>query len=165
MNSLGLFLYNVLVLFIPETRGFGLKRFMLRLCGADIDKGVRICSSVKILGSGKLHIGANTWVGHQTLIISSSNVHIGSEVDIAPRVYIGTGTHKLEIGSNKAAGEGLSEDIIINNGCWICANSTILPGVTIGMAAVVGAGALVNNNISDKSVVAGIPAKVIKKYS
>lgn len=163
MNSLALYFYNIIRNFIPETRGFGIKRLILRLCGANIAKGARICSSVRILGSGSLTIGHNTWVGHESIIISSSNIIIGADVDIAPRVYIGTGSHKINTNSIKAAGEGVSADIHIGSGSWLCANSTILPGVSIGESVIVGACALVNANIESKCIVAGIPAKIIKK--
>lgn len=162
MNSIGLFLYNCIKKIIPESRGFAIKRILLRLCGVEVEENVRICSSATFLGSGKLHIGANTWVGHDVLIVCTSSVKIGDDVDIAPRVYIGTGTHRLELGNNKAAGEGLSEDIIIGNGCWLCVNSTLLPGVTIGDGVVVAAGAIVNKSFPSKTIIAGIPAKIIR---
>lgn len=73
---------------LPETRCFGFKRWMLRLCGAKIGKNVRICSSAKFLGAGDLEIGDNTWIGHQCLISSSSRIIIGANCDFAPRVYI-----------------------------------------------------------------------------
>lgn len=162
MNSLGLYLYNQLKWLIPETKGFAIKRSFLRLCGAKIEDNVRICSSVTILGSGRLFIGANTWIGHETMIISSSAVSIGRDVDIAPRVYIGTGTHRLELGCEKAAGVGISNDVIIGNGSWLGVNSILLPGITLGTGVVVGAGAVVNKSFPDKIIIAGVPAKIIR---
>lgn len=162
MNVLGLFFYNKIVNLIPETRGFGLKRLLLRFCGAQIGTGVRVCSSVRIIGAGGLSIGNNTWVGHQTLIVCSSRVTIGNDVDIAPRVFIGTGTHRLELGKYKAAGEGVSADVEVGDGCWICANAAILPGVNIGSSSVVAAGAIVTKNVGSKALVGGVPAKIIK---
>lgn len=56
MDSLGLYIYKLITMILPETRCFGLKRALLRICGAKIEEGVRICSSAsyilgKILGS------------------------------------------------------------------------------------------------------------------
>lgn len=61
MNSIKRVLVSYLVLFIPETSFFGLKRFLYRQLNHNIGKNVRICSSVKILGSGIIEIGENTW--------------------------------------------------------------------------------------------------------
>lgn len=53
--------------------------------------------------------------------------------------------------------------VVLDEGCWIGANATILSGVRIGKCAVVGAGAVVNKDVEDYTVVGGVPAKVIKK--
>lgn len=162
MNSLGLYLYNHIKWLIPETKGFALKRYLLRLCGAEIENDVKICSSVTILGCGRLHIGANTWVGHETMIISSSSVYIGRDVDIAPRVYIGTGTHEINIDSSRIAAKDISKDINIGNGCWVCVHASILPGVAIGNKSVIASGAVVNCNVPSLVISGGIPSVTIK---
>ena len=57
MKSLLLWIYSLIVHLLPETRCFGLKAFLLRRCGARIGRNVRINSSVRILGTGRLEIG------------------------------------------------------------------------------------------------------------
>ena len=57
----------------------------------------------------------------------------------------------------------LCEKIIIKKGAWIGAGASILPGVTVGKYAIVGAGAIVTKDVPDYSVVVGTPAKVVKK--
>jgi acetyltransferase-like isoleucine patch superfamily enzyme len=54
------------------------------------------------------------------------------------------------------------QKVIIKNDVWIGANSVIMPGVTIGNGAIVGAGAVVTKNVPDYAIVAGIPATIIK---
>ena len=56
----------------------------------------------------------------------------------------------------------LCEEIIIKKGAWIGAGASILPGVTVGIFAIVGAGAIVTKDVPDYSVVVGTPAKVVK---
>lgn len=163
MKSSVLYFYNLLNILSPDTKFFGYRRFFLRMAGAKIGKNVRICSSVKILGNGDLSIGHNTWIGHECLIISSSIIEIGSNVDIAPRVYIGTGTHVIDKFSKNIAGAGISKNVIVKNGCWIGVNSTILPGITIGEKSIIAAGSVVTTNVEQNFMVGGIPAKVIKK--
>lgn len=123
---------------------------------------VRICSSARILGNGSLIIGDNTWIGHETLIICSSSVTIGSNVDIAPRVFIGTGTHEIDLTTAGVAGEGISKDVVIGNGCWLGAGSIILPGIVIGEKTVVAAGAVVTKSFNSHQVIGGVPARIIR---
>ena len=160
MRSIIQYINKLIFPLLPETRCFRLKRMLLRLSGATIGKNVRICSSVMIIGSGSLEIGDNTWVGHRVLITSSSCISIGKNVDIAPNAYIGTGTHDVTPSLEKIGGVELSKDIKIGDGCWICANSTILPGVSIGDKCVVAAGAVVAKSFMNQKLIAGVPAVV-----
>lgn len=82
--------------------------------------------------------------------------------DISGRVNIITGTH--QIGTiEEAAGEGYGKDITIEDGVWIGFGSTILPGVTIGKAAIIAAGSVVTHNVAPGTMVAGVPAKFKKQ--
>jgi acetyltransferase-like isoleucine patch superfamily enzyme len=158
-----LFVYKFLVLFMPDTKFFSLKSRILRIAGAEIGSNVRICSSATILGNGTLVIGDNTWIGHQSLLISSSSIIIGANVDIAPKVYLGTGTHVIDAKSDNVAGEGLSKDIVIEDGCWLGISAIVLPGVTIGFKSVIAAGSVVSKNTESFCIYGGVPAKLIKK--
>ena len=126
-------------------------------------ENVRICSSAIFLGCGELIIGSGTWIGHNCLITASSRIEIGKNVDVAPMVYLGTGTHVPQFGKERCAGEGLNKDIKIGDGCWLCARTTILPGVTVGNMTIVGAGAVVNKDLPDGITAVGIPATPLKK--
>ena len=148
--------------FIPETSAFAFKRALLRWCGARVGKNVRICSSATILGNGDLEIGDDTWVGHQVLINSGSLIQIGANVDIAPRVVLGTGSHKLDPVGSHTAGEGTQSPIVIEDGVWLCANSLVLPGVRVGKKSVVAAGAVVTRDVPERQIVAGVPARLLR---
>ena len=91
-----------------------------------------------------------------------AEVRIGARVDIGPRAVLATGSHELDCGSDRAAGAGYSAPIIIGDGVWIGACSTILGGTEIGECAVVAAGALVNRDAISRSLVGGVPAKVLR---
>ena len=125
-------------------------------------RNVRVCSSATILGNGSLEIGDDTWIGQQVLIICSSQVRIGSCVDVGPRVFIGTGTHELDPVGDHSAGTGINRDIIVGDGVWLCACTTILPGISVGSKAVVAAGAVVNRDVPARKIVGGVPARVLK---
>lgn len=157
-----LFLIFLLFPLLPTTRAFALKRALLRWAGATIGDNVRICSNVRIYGNGQLTIGENTWIGHETLIICSDRVTIGKNVDVAPRCYIGTGTHVIDTNSPNVAGEGVSSPISIGDGAWLCAGAMILPGSRIGCKNVIAAGAIVKRETPDLEMWGGVPAKKIR---
>jgi acetyltransferase-like isoleucine patch superfamily enzyme len=106
-------------------------------------------------------VGEDTWIGHEVLIVASAPVVIGDHVDIAPRVFIGTGTHEIDPRGQRVAGAGRSFPIVIGRGAWIGASATILPGITIGEMAIVGAGAVVVRNVPAGAIVGGVPAVII----
>lgn len=163
MNSFKLFIVRNILNLVPETRGFGMKRTLYRWAGVNVGEGVRINSSAKISGVGSITIGAHTWIGPGAIIICTSEITIGANCDIAPYVYIGDGTHMITPEKERIADIVTTEKITIGDGCWLCVNSTILPGVTIGKKCVVAAGAVVTHSCDDMELLAGVPAKMIKK--
>lgn len=92
-------------------------------------------------------------------------IDIGDDVLFGSCVHIYTNDHAFSDKSQTIAKQGYtpSEPVIIKKGAWIGANSTILKGVTIGENAVVAAGAVVTRDVLPFSVVAGVPAKLIKQ--
>lgn len=162
MSPFLLFITKKLFSFIPDTHGFGMKRFLLRLSGVKIGKNVRICSSVTIIGDHQLTIGDNTWIGHDCMIVCSAPIQIGKDVNIAPRCYIGTGTHEIDSMGNSIAGKGVSLPVTIGDGCWICAGCIVLPGVHIGEKSICASGAIVNRDVEEGEMVGGVPIKTIR---
>ena len=162
MNSSKLYLVNHLVRVLPDTRCFALKRGLYRWCGVSIGQHVRICSSVRIIGGGKLSIGDNTWIGHDFMIVASAGVTIGADVNIAPRSFIGTGTHAIDVDGSASAGRGVSLPVVIEDGAWLCACCTIIAGKRVGRKSIVGAGACVVSDVPPMEVWGGVPARRIK---
>lgn len=159
-----LYFYNLLMLLIPETSCFALKRGLLRWCGAKVGSNVRICSSARFYGISSLTFGENIWVGSGTVISASAPVTFGSRIDISGQVYIGTGTHKIDPVGLHSAGEGVNLPITIGDGAWLCARSMVLPGVSVGGKTVVGAGAVVLKDLPSRCVAVGIPARIQRTF-
>ncbi|MBW8359997.1 MAG: acyltransferase [Weeksellaceae bacterium] len=155
-------LLNFIIRLLPETSLFEFKRFLYLLQGYKVGPKTRICSSARIFGAGCIEIGSNVWIGPEVMIISSSSIKIEDNVDISPRVYIGTGTHNIGDIEGRMAGKGISKDIIIKKGSWLGANSLIMPGVIVEEMNIVNSGAVVAKNFQRHSLLAGVPAKVIK---
>lgn len=102
-------------------------------------------------------IGKNVFVNSNALMMSRGGITIEDDVMIAANVSLLTNNHDLyerEI--------LLCKPIVIKQGAWIGAGATILPGVTVGKYAVVGASSVVTHDVLDYAVVVGSPAKVIK---
>ncbi|MGA2248340.1 MAG: DapH/DapD/GlmU-related protein [Verrucomicrobiota bacterium] len=151
---------------MPLTRGYGIRARLLRCAGVDCAQSARIVASARILLTS-VSIGKDTFIGHQVLISGSeaARVTIGNHVDIAPRVVILNGTHGLDMVSPHSAGPGKGAPVTIEDGVWIGANSTVLPGVTIGRKAVIGAGSVVVRDIPAFTVAVGNPCRPVKRWN
>lgn len=139
------------------------KRFCLRCCGFKIGKNVRVVGPIYC--TGHLSIGNNTYIGPFFKITGNGFVTLGENIDIAPEVTIGTGSHKVGEPTHRA-GEGLTSDVTIGNGCWICQQATIVAGerVIISDGIVIGARSLVLKSLLAPGLYVGIPAKFKKAY-
>ena len=105
----------------------------------------------------KIKIGNNVFINNNCLAMARGGITIEDDVMIAGNVQLLSNNH------DEYERQILTcEEIIIRKGAWIGAGATILPGVTIGMYAIVGAGAIVTKDVPDYAVVVGIPAKVVK---
>ena len=105
-------------------------------------------------------IGNNCYLNYNITILDSFEVKIGNNVFIAPNVTISAVTHPLDAKDRRNMFGG---ETIIQDDVWIGAGAIIFPKVKIGKGSVVGAGAIVTKDVSPKTVVAGVPAQVIKK--
>ena len=149
---------------LPATRFFRVKSRLLAISGVEIMPSARVCSSVRIMTSGHLAIGAHTFIGHEVLIAGGdSPITVGSHCDIAPRVTIVAGSHEIAASGLRAAGAGSSKPITIEDGVWIGAGSIILGGVRIGQRSVIGAGSVVVRDIPPYSVAVGSPCRVTRR--
>ncbi|MBX4267578.1 acyltransferase [Clostridium estertheticum] len=110
-----------------------------------------------------LKVGSNTWIGQQCFIHGAAGVTIGKNVGIGPMVKIHGAKHKGTKGDAIILFSELEYlPINIKDNCNIGIGAVILPGVTIGEGSIIGANAVVNQNISALSIAVGVPAKVIK---
>ena len=111
---------------------------------------------------GDVVIGDHTRVGlHNTII---GPVTIGNHVNLAQGITVTALNHNFADPNKRIDEQGVGTiPVVIEDDIWIGANAVILPGVTIGHHSVVAAGAVVTKNVPPHSLVAGIPAKVIKQ--
>jgi acetyltransferase-like isoleucine patch superfamily enzyme len=110
---------------------------------------------------GDVIIGDHTRIGiHNTII---GPVTIGSHVNLAQGITVTALNHNYSDTTKRIDEQGVStKPVIIGDDVWIGANAVILPGVTIGSHVVVAAGAVVTKDVPENTIVAGVPAKVIR---
>lgn len=107
---------------------------------------------------GLLEIGERTSINSGVSIHADAEIRIGARVRIGPYVHImDTSFHDIDDHDRRPA----PRPVVIEDDVWICVKSTLLPGVTIGRGAVVGAHSVVTKDVPAGAVVAGAPARVV----
>ena len=134
-----------------------MRRLQYKIKGATIGNLV-VIEKVILNGQAKrLTIGSESFIGSNVHIALHGAIHIGMRVVINSNVQLLTGSHNTQ----DTEWTMVEKPIVIKDYAWIAYNSIILPGITIGEGAVVGAGAVVSHNVPDYAIVAGNPAKVV----
>ena len=114
------------------------------------------------IGEG-LKIGNNSSIGPYAYIGCSGMIEIGDNVMMSPRVSIYAENHVFDRTDITIKDQGVKREFVkIEDDCWIAANSIILAGVTIGKGSIIAAGSVVTRDVPPYSIVAGVPATVIK---
>ena len=96
------------------------------------------------------------------VFLDAAPIEIGDNCMIGPKTCIYAISHPLD-SQERQKGIGLPKKVTIGNNVWIGGGVTILPGVSLGDNVVVGAGSVVTKSFPDNVIIAGNPAKIIKK--
>jgi maltose O-acetyltransferase len=127
---------------------------------------VRLVSTVATLElvtleGGHLEIGDNVFVNYGSSLVSSAHVKIGNDCLIGAHVTVmDCDFHRVE----DKAWDTTGAPILIEDRVWLGNRSMILKGVRIGHDAVVAAGAVVTRDVPPRALVAGVPAKVVRRF-
>ncbi len=109
-----------------------------------------------------IEVGENFYCNYGVCILDVCKVKIGDNCLIAPQVGIYTACHPIDR-VTRVSGLELGKPITIGNDCWIGGHAVINPGVTLGDNVIVGSGAVVTKSFPSNVIIAGNPAKIIKK--
>ncbi len=134
-----------------------LRNFIWRSVGIKIGKSSTLHTGVRVYDPRNIQVGVGTIIGRGVFIDGRDKVSIGSHTSIASEAMIYSSEHDLAAADFRA----VSEPVKIGDYVFIGPRSIILPGVTIGDRAVVGAGAVVTKDVGEGEIVGGVPAKVI----
>jgi acetyltransferase-like isoleucine patch superfamily enzyme len=114
----------------------------------------------------EMRIGSGTWIGQQCFLHSAGGIEIGANVGIGPGVRILSSQHRLTNPAIPILHEEIeTAKVTIGDGSDVGVSAVILPGVTLGVGVQVGAGAVVTRSFPDHSVIAGVPAVLVRNRS
>ena len=138
---------------------FGWRRLILRLFGANIGHHVHVYNTAVIYMPWNLEIGDYSGIGEHALVYNLGKIKIGKFATVSQRVHLCAGSHDY----TDSALPLLKLPITIGDKSWICADAFIGPNVSVGEGAIVGARAVAVKDVGEWDIVAGNPAKYIKK--
>lgn len=112
---------------------------------------------------GRLRIGSGTWIGQQCYFNSAGDITIGEGVGIGPGVNILTSEHTAtEPGIPVLLTPLGFSDVVVGDGADIGVRTVLLPGCRVGAHSIIGAGAVVTGEVPERSIAAGVPARVLR---
>ena len=127
------------------------------LFGENIGENSTVMAPIAGAAFDRVKIGNNVFINSNSLLMARGGITIEDDVMIAANVQLLSNNH------DEYDRQVLTcKPIHIKKGAWIGAGASILPGVTIGENAIVGAGAIVTKDVGDCEVAVGIPARVVK---
>ena len=137
---------------------YGFRRWLLRLFGARVGKGVLIRPSATFTYPWKVTVGDDVWIGDNVVVYSLGEIVIGSNVVVSQKSYLCAATHDYRSRSF----DMLASKIVIDDEVWVSADVFVAPGVKIGKGAVVGARSSVFRDLPPMMVSMGSPAQPLR---
>jgi len=124
-----------------------------------------IAEGQTLLSDPVVRIGDRCLIGRGSHIVGHWHIELGDDIQTGPYVYITDQNHSYQDPDTPIGIQTPVEaEVRIGSGSWLGANVVVLPGTTIGKHVVVAAGAVVRGRIPDHCVVAGVPARVVRRY-
>lgn len=134
--------------------------YMKRILGKPLDASTTVIPPLYIDYGMPVNIGKRCFIQQCCTFFGRGGITVGDDVFIGPKVNIITINHDPDP-DNRSATYG--RRIVIEDKMWIGIGATILPGVRLGRGCIVGAGSVVTKDVPPMTIVAGNPAKTIKK--
>jgi acetyltransferase-like isoleucine patch superfamily enzyme len=112
-----------------------------------------------------LRIGDRCSVGRGSHIVAHQSIEIGNDVYTGPYVYITDQNHAYTDPDTPIGRQWpVNDPVVIGPGCWLGAGAIILPGARLGANVAVAAGAVVRGVFPDRCLVAGVPARIVRRF-
>jgi acetyltransferase-like isoleucine patch superfamily enzyme len=124
---------------------------------------ILFCTGVIAQKGTGITIGDRTGISARAYLAGQGGITIGNDVIMGPNVQIFSENHNFNGLTLTIREQGVTKQAVtIGNNCWLGAGATILAGVHVGDGCVIAAGSVVNKSVPANSIVAGVPARVIK---
>lgn len=124
----------------------------------NIGEGSRVMPGINVVRGNRVKIGKGVVIMYNCLMMAAGTITIEDDVQVAANVQLISNNH--DIHDRKIL---VCKPVVLKKKCWIGAGASILPGITVGENAIVGAGSVVTKDVEANTIVAGNPAKVIKR--
>ncbi|APS42804.1 Galactoside O-acetyltransferase [Weissella jogaejeotgali] len=111
-----------------------------------------------------IHVGDHFYANYDAVILDGAKVTIGDRVLFGPKVGLYTSNHSFDAREREIGG-CIAKPITIGNHCWLAANVTVLPDVTIGDDVIIGAGSVVTHDIPSNVIAVGNPCHVLREIT
>jgi len=136
-----------------------IRRLFANLTGVEVDSSFNLFAPFYTDFGRNIRVGKGVFINHDCEFMDRGGITIGDGALIGPKVNLITINHPEDPEQRHST---WSAPITIGKNVWICVATTILPGVTIGDNSIVAAHAVVSRSVPPNSLVAGVPAKVIR---
>lgn len=135
------------------------------LVGPNVSLSAGMVPGQQMVTDPVVRIGSRCMIGRGSHIVGHFRIDIGDDVHTGPYVYITDQNHGYEDPDQVVHSQWPSDEpVSIGSGSWLGTGVVVLPGANIGRNVVVGAGSVVRGTFPDHSVIAGVPAKLIRQY-
>jgi putative colanic acid biosynthesis acetyltransferase WcaF len=135
------------------------RAWLLRAFGARIGRGVKVFPSTRVWAPWQLTMDEFSTLSPDVDCYCVAPVKIGAHATVSQYAFLCTATHDVADPHMRL----VTAPITVGDQAWICAGAYVGPGVTIGQGAVVGARAVATKDVPPWMIVAGVPARVIRK--
>lgn len=115
-------------------------------------------------GGAHVHFGSHVYANFNLTLVDDGHIYVGNDVMFGPNVTVATAGHPV-CPELREKGYQYNADVHIGNNVWIGADAVIVPGITIGDHAVIGAGSVVTRDIPANSVAYGNPCRVARQIN
>lgn len=115
-------------------------------------------------GGHHVHMGKNVYANFNLTLVDDTHIYIGDYTMIGPNVVIATGGHPL-LPELREKGYQYNAPVHVGRNCWLGAGVIIVPGITIGDNAVIGAGSIVTKDIPSNVLAVGNPCRVLREIN
>jgi acetyltransferase-like isoleucine patch superfamily enzyme len=150
---------NYLINFNQSTSETERRAILAQLFGETLDKATVLNPPFQTDFGAHTFIGKHVFINRDCFFVDLGGVYIEDNALIGPRAMLISVGHNEEPAHRR---DLVLKSVRIKQGAWLGANVTVLPGVTIGENAIVGAGAVVTKDVPANTVVAGVPAKILR---